>query len=43
MAFGGKDINCYSFIDNLIDHAMLLVKPCCRLSSSDSGGYRIPR
>ena len=25
MDFGGKDINSYSFIDNLIDHAMLLV------------------
>ena len=27
MAFGGKEINGYSFIDNLIDHTMLLVKP----------------
>ena len=27
MAFGRKDKNGYSFIDNLIDHAMLLVKP----------------
>ncbi len=27
MAFGGKEINGYRFIDNLIDHAMLLVKP----------------
>ncbi len=27
VAFGGKEINSYRFINNLIDHAMLLVKP----------------